>query len=178
MRKELKELRDDAKARLLKTISISYEVADARKLPYKGESFDLLLEKGTLDAMLSGGDGSGSENCRQIVSECGRVLKKGGLLLLVSHINAHTDTGLQWLDEVIVPGLRNGAGKFAWVVEVHGNEPDTLSDGEQANPDDDDTQQDSPGPCVYIIKKGRAELKDDEYDPKNPPTIPLRFFNY
>ena len=184
MNEDLKNFRGDnttndgsAESNKEEKIPLSYEVADARKMSYDDESFDMILEKGTLDAMLSGGDGGGSDNCRLIVSECARLLKKGGIIVVISHVNAHTDTGLQWLNDIIVPGLRKGAGKFPWFVEVHGNEPDSLlSDDDNSN--DDDSDEESPGPCVYIIKKGTTEFHDDKFDPENPPTIPLMFFNY
>jgi hypothetical protein len=56
---------------------LKYEVADARKMPYQDESFELLIEKGTLDAMLSDAK-MGAENCRLIVADCARVLATGG----------------------------------------------------------------------------------------------------
>ncbi|KAL3916525.1 MAG: hypothetical protein SGILL_005139, partial [Bacillariaceae sp.] len=126
-------------------IPLIYEVADARELPYKDESFHLLLEKGTLDAMLSDCEGKGSENSRKIVAECARVLKKEGCMVVISHLNAHVPTGMQWLNDVIMPGLQAGAGGFAWSVEVHGNESDIPSEAE--NGDDDDSYPESPGPA-------------------------------
>ena len=59
------------------SVTVEYEVADARKLPYDDESFELLIEKGTLDAMLSDTK-DGAENSRLIVGECARVLASGG----------------------------------------------------------------------------------------------------
>ena len=58
-------------------IQVCYEVGDARKLKYKNESFELILEKGTMDAMLSDDD-EGVENCRLIVAESARILSTGG----------------------------------------------------------------------------------------------------
>ena len=54
-------------------VPLFYEIVDARKMPYEDESFDLILEKGTLDAMLSDTE-VGADNCRSIVSECARAL--------------------------------------------------------------------------------------------------------
>jgi hypothetical protein len=58
-------------------IPVIYEVADARKLPYPDQHFQLILEKGTLDAMLSDKD-LGKTYCTSIVAECARVLSIGG----------------------------------------------------------------------------------------------------
>ena len=59
------------------SVLLKYEVGDARKLSYADSSFELILEKGTMDAMLSDSD-VGSENCRLIVAECARLLTVGG----------------------------------------------------------------------------------------------------
>lgn len=59
------------------SISLEYACEDARKLPYANERFHFILEKGTMDAMLSDSD-KGSENCRSIVSEMARVVARGG----------------------------------------------------------------------------------------------------
>ena len=84
---------------------------------------------------------------------------------------------MQWLDDVVVPGLRKGGKRFDWNVEVHGNSADIPSENED---DDGDSPPESPGPAVYIIQKvarrndGVAGKVDDE----KPRTIPLRFFSY
>lgn len=58
-------------------ISIVYDCEDARKMKYASERFGLILEKGTMDAMLSDSK-EGGENCREIVAEMARVLAIGG----------------------------------------------------------------------------------------------------
>jgi SAM-dependent methyltransferase len=160
-------------------VPVVYEVGDARKLSYSDSSFELILEKGTLDAMLSDTT-IGTENCRLIVAECGRLLSIGGCLLIVSHLNAHVDSGLQWLDQIVVPGLRMSGGLYKWEIEVHGNSvdiPPALDENEK-----EEELPESPGPAVYIINKGEAAPKANEMEEKETeddlPTIPLRFFSY
>lgn len=155
-----------------------YVAADARQLSYRNETFEMILEKGTLDAMLSDSDGSGQANCRKIVSECGRVLKVGGYIVIISHLNARVESGLRWLNDVIVPGLR-ATGNFEWLVEVHG------SDVEIPSNDEDGTEEgnrciESPGPAVYFIEKvGTIEpTNNNDGSEGSPPTIPLKFFSY
>ena len=58
-------------------IVVDYVIADGRKLPYPDGSFHLIMEKGTLDAMLSDKE-TGASNCTLIIAECARVLKEGG----------------------------------------------------------------------------------------------------
>ena len=160
-------------------IPIEFEVADARKLSYTDGSFHLVMEKGTMDAMMSDPD-VGASNCRQLISECARVLAVGGCFLLVSHINAQTDVGQKHLEEIMVPGLRDGGGKdAAWVMEVHGSEMDVGAAEEEEEEEDN-----SPGPVVYLMFKQNKSQQpatatagsDDDDD--TPPTIPLRFFSY
>ena len=154
-----------------KQIPIFYEVVDARQLPYGDESFEMILEKGTLDAMLSDEDGNGPKNCRMIVSECARVLAIGGYIIIISHLNARVDSGIQWLNDVIVPGLREGGKNCDFQVEVHGNEVSTPSDDEEESPE-------SPGPCVYMIEKIPLSKEKKKTIQSEPSTIPLKFVTY
>ena len=151
---------------------VQYVVVDAREMKYPDESFELILEKGTLDSMLSDNE-LGVQSCIDIVAECARILKVGGYFVLVSHLNAHTAKGLEWLEGVIVNGLRAGGGSFLWEIEVHGN------DGE--NEVSPNTPLCNPGPAVYIIgKKPQPEPNLDEEDGNDskPERFPLRFFSY
>ena len=46
-----------------------------------------------------------------------------GYIILVSHLNAHTSDGIEWLDEVVITGLRDGGGRHSeWEIEVHGSD--------------------------------------------------------
>jgi Methyltransferase domain len=56
---------------------IEFLEADARNLPFPNESFHLILEKGTMDAMISDPH-VGLANCIQIVCDSARVLATGG----------------------------------------------------------------------------------------------------
>ena len=131
---------------------LDFATADARKLPYPNRSFHLVLEKGTLDAMLSDKE-HGTTNCVKILSECARILAIHGYILLVSHLNANTESGVAWLSDVVFEGLRQGDAKSAWLVECHGNEE---------------------GAAVYIIQKKPKVLEDASTDD----TIPVQFFSY
>eukprot|EP00930_Biecheleria_cincta_P038308 TRINITY_DN2632_c0_g1_i1.p1 TRINITY_DN2632_c0_g1~~TRINITY_DN2632_c0_g1_i1.p1 ORF type:complete len:334 (-),score=65.81 TRINITY_DN2632_c0_g1_i1:25-972(-) len=56
---------------------------DATSMAFDGECFDTAVDKGTLDAMMS--SGSGHEIAMAMVAEIWRVLRPGGVFLLVSH---------------------------------------------------------------------------------------------
>lgn len=60
-----------------KPFLVDYVTADARKLQYPDCRFHLVLEKGTLDAMLSDKE-TGVDSSIRIMMECARVLKEGG----------------------------------------------------------------------------------------------------
>ena len=169
--KSQKIIEETSKIMEKKQIPILYEVVDARQLPYGNESFEIILEKGTLDAMLSDEDGNGPKNCRMIVSECARVLAIGGYIIIISHLNARVDSGIQWLNDVIVPGLREGGKNCDFQVEVHGNEVSTPSDDEEDSPE-------SPGPCVYMIEKIPLSKDKKKTIQSEPSTIPLKFVTY
>jgi SAM-dependent methyltransferase len=140
-------------------LKIEYLVHDARNLPYKDFSYDVIIDKGTLDAMLSDKE-KGKENCIKIIAESARLLKLDGYIMIVSHLNANGATGMEWLNEVLGTGLKAGDKKANYRVEVHGN-------------DDDD--EDNLGPAVYIIKK--VKMTTDE-DSNYESTIDVKFLNY
>lgn len=48
---------------------------DVRDMKYKDETFDVILDKGTLDAILCGSDSA--KNAGQMLAESQRILKKG-----------------------------------------------------------------------------------------------------
>ncbi|KAK9866548.1 hypothetical protein WJX84_010992 [Apatococcus fuscideae] len=63
---------------------VSYRVADCRDLSdWTPDSFDAIIDKGTLDSALCGPDAA--ENARRMLSECWRVLTPGGLFLLITY---------------------------------------------------------------------------------------------
>jgi len=66
-------------------ITPEYQALDARNLPFANESIQLILEKGTLDSMLSNDNNdTGVSDCSRIVAECARVLDFYGKDLLLS----------------------------------------------------------------------------------------------
>ena len=150
--------------------SLEFVVADARKLPYPDQSFELVLEKGTLDAMISDKK-HGRQNCLHTLAECARVLKAPGYMVVVSHLNAHASEGLEWLENIVFKGLGMGDRYARWLIEVHGN------DGGAVNYDDDDDGEEEEdgsghlGPAVYVIQKHPAASEP-------PETIPVKFYTY
>jgi len=179
----------------LTLLDVQYEVADARKLNYDDGFFDVIIDKGTLDAMLSDKE-YGVSNCKAIVAEVARVLSVGGYFMLISHLNANTSSGIEWIDEILVSGLRTGGDKSAkWVVECHSadmNNDDSMEEMDEEGAengkneevvettveDDKDGSDDGssskeksdntrgPGPAVYIISKLPFSSSNDDEECK------------
>jgi hypothetical protein len=160
------------------SVPLQFEVTDARKLPYGDSSFHLVLEKGALDAVLSD-TVSGVADCVQIVAECARVTS--GCVVLISHLNAHTPSGLSWLEEVVFAGLRKSPSRnIAWEVEVHGNADVTPAEDEE-DPSVSRIPSGTPGPAVYIIHKKTtppSEPNTDDGAAARKSPINVQFFSY
>ncbi|CAM9834496.1 unnamed protein product, partial [Ectocarpus fasciculatus] len=115
---------------------VDFQVLDARDLPFEAGCFDLVVDKGAVDAMLC--DDAGQDNARDICFEAARVVTPGGWFVVVSHIHPSSPEGMAFLEETLVPALRDasssvsvsaaggGEGKgehdgeaFFWSVDVH-----------------------------------------------------------
>eukprot|EP00580_Thalassiosira_gravida_P009376 CAMPEP_0201650762 /NCGR_PEP_ID=MMETSP0493-20130528/41805_1 /ASSEMBLY_ACC=CAM_ASM_000838 /TAXON_ID=420259 /ORGANISM="Thalassiosira gravida, Strain GMp14c1" /LENGTH=576 /DNA_ID=CAMNT_0048126931 /DNA_START=92 /DNA_END=1825 /DNA_ORIENTATION=- len=154
----------------------TFQALDARSLPFSSNTYDLILEKGTLDAMLSDEE-EGVKNCVLIVKEMARVTSEGGAILIVSHLNANEPKGMGWLQDVVFRGLKDeflerhqnkageakGAGapeedddekEYVWCVEVHGGGGQYLvANGDEIEGEADDEAVLIYGPAVYVIRK-------------------------
>ena len=62
---------------------LTYEVMDVRELKYDDNSFDLAVDKSTIDALLCGEDAF--INVAKMIKEVQRVLKVGGYYMIVSY---------------------------------------------------------------------------------------------
>lgn len=91
----------------------------------------------------------------------------------MSHINVHTSKGEEWLQDVVITGLRQGGSDASWNIEVHGN---THGGSNTENDDDSGDPPEAAGPAVYLMFKGErsAETKDSS----EQPAITLQFFYY
>jgi hypothetical protein len=100
-----------------------------------------------------------------------------GIIMVISHVNAQTEDGMQWLNSIIVPGLRVGSVSSKWRIEVHGGEISDSSDGE--NEEGDDALSEHPGPAVYIIQKSEnVEGLSSSTDVTDLPSVSLQFYSY
>lgn len=163
-----KESDSKERQRKMDGFPLHFEVLDATALPQSSNSIDLVLEKGTIDAVLSDSI-HGKRNAIQIMSECGRVVTDGGYIVLISHLNAHFPAGMSWLESIVLDGLKQGDPSCNWMIEVHGKcESDLVDDASEGSSSPSTT-----GPAVYIISKVHPDNQDDKKE-----TIPVRFFSY
>ena len=75
----------------------------------------MCIEKATLDSMMSGEEGM--ETVSAACSEMSRVLRPGGVLVSVSHLDPSSEDGQMWLYEAVLPAL--DWKDTRWTVEVH-----------------------------------------------------------
>jgi Methyltransferase domain len=157
---------------------LQFMVADARQLPYEDNSFTLVLEKGTLDAMLSDTE-QGIADCIQIVAECARVAST--CIVLISHLNAHTPDGARWLEEILIGGLQQQQQQsednqtnsvLAWEIEVHGNSEIVQDDNHKRIP------VGSSGPAVYIVHKRLQSMQSADARHHQKSSVAVKFFSY
>jgi len=74
----IKKMQDATKSK-----SMKFEVMDVRDLKFKNEEFDVVIDKGTLDAILCGTDSAKMGNA--MLAECSRVTKTGGYFFLFTY---------------------------------------------------------------------------------------------
>ena len=114
--------------------------------------------------------------------------------MIVSHLNANSPKGMQWVDDVIIKGLQSVDATANWKIEVHGGDGETEStagnekdDGltvtETSNEEDSDHDDERYGPAVYIIQKvDKSEAsgqKQEGYDGDGKESkVALKFFGY
>ena len=79
---------DFMKSRNKNRKGLHFDVMDASDMAYKDESFDLIIDKSTIDALLCG------DHCFMLVAkmlkEISRVLKTGGYYIIISYGNPET----------------------------------------------------------------------------------------
>ncbi|CAM9675207.1 unnamed protein product [Chrysoparadoxa australica] len=160
---------------------MSFQVMDARALSFKDDSFDIVIDKGTIDAMLCAQDEDdravmlGFQNARHICKEAGRVLGAAGYFVLVSHAGPETALGAKLLRECIMPGLlesqavQEGQPPPAWYINVHCSQAEVGMNEEQ-----DKGEQDEGSPAVYIISKKPGRLTRSCFSKQISESFPIK----
>lgn len=99
---------------------ISYCVQDARSLTYDSNKFDIVLEKGTVDAMLCD-KRNGFINVKNIIKEACRVLKKdvATSIVMVSHMDVESDSFSSFMQKSVLPAFSECQSMARWQIEAH-----------------------------------------------------------
>lgn len=138
---------------------LTYRALDASKLPFPDSSVPLVLEKGTLDAVISHPT-LGPSLAGRILAEMARVSSR--YLVVVSHVDLNTEVGEDWMRDVFAPALVEGDKDPLVHFKVRAHLAAAEEDGED---EEDGGGEGSPG--VYVVEKLRR--KETRALKKRPP---------
>ena len=106
--------------------SVEFGVADCRRTGQIDESFDVVLDKATCDALMSGTDHH--ESVFALAREAARLLRPNGHLVVVTHFqvdypDAPPECNATPLLDALLAGLIAGAPHAAWTATAHVPDP-------------------------------------------------------
>eukprot|EP00933_Yihiella_yeosuensis_P014340 TRINITY_DN12899_c0_g1_i1.p1 TRINITY_DN12899_c0_g1~~TRINITY_DN12899_c0_g1_i1.p1 ORF type:complete len:301 (+),score=53.74 TRINITY_DN12899_c0_g1_i1:22-903(+) len=151
---------------------VQYMEMDARKLSFKDSSFDIVVDKATMDGQLCDrGKGAAAATAREV----SRILRPGGVYMVVTWRGPGRAGDLEWLSDEILPALETGSSEFGWNVDIHSFEEPGHShdhghehgrrhghghghDYETAHGDDGDKDF-GRLPNVFLISKSKSKQK-------------------
>jgi len=105
------------------------------------ETFDCVIDKATLDALLSGN----LDSAKKLVMEMSRVLKNKGSNVIISNVSPSSTMGQQMLHEIIVDNLDWHDSQ--WTIDIH------SFTGDENEDDQENDTEDNSYPHVYCLKK-------------------------
>ncbi|KAG8555837.1 hypothetical protein GDO81_017834 [Engystomops pustulosus] len=88
--------------------NMTYQLMDATKTTFTDSHFQAVLDKGTLDAILTDTEAGTLETATKLLTEIGRVLQCGGRYICVSLAQAHV------LEKLVTQFSQGG-----WMVRIH-----------------------------------------------------------
>ncbi|KAM3915113.1 eEF1A lysine and N-terminal methyltransferase [Leptodactylus fuscus] len=88
--------------------NMTYQLMDATKTTFADSHFQAVLDKGTLDAILTDTEAGTLETATKLLTEIGRVLQCGGRYMCVSLAQAHV------LEKLVTQFSQGG-----WMVRIH-----------------------------------------------------------
>eukprot|EP00981_Chlorochromonas_danica_P013514 scaffold6421_cov251-Ochromonas_danica.AAC.8 len=99
---------------------VHYLKADARRMSqFSNDNFDLLVDKGTIDSMLSSTNSKeGVKNAFKVVKEMVRLLSPTGSFMLISHIEVDSDEFEVLMDDILCPALQSKTNSH-WSIKAH-----------------------------------------------------------
>lgn len=99
---------------------VSFTVEDARNLSFGDNTYDIIIEKGTIDAMLCD-KRKGFANVKSIMKEACRLMKKDvpTAFMMMSHMQAESAEFASFIERSFLPALEECKSTNRWVIEAH-----------------------------------------------------------
>jgi 2-polyprenyl-3-methyl-5-hydroxy-6-metoxy-1,4-benzoquinol methylase len=168
---------------------IHFECLDARNLStsYDNNSFDIIIDKGTMDAMLSEKKkNKGIENAQKMISEMIRCIStKNGLIMIISHIHPESTAFSVFFEDILSPALMDIKQGVVWKLYCHATSRNDESDDEGEEVKDEESAEKAPEGfgtvyCLTCCERRTTRNKESlanevfleffEYDPNDEET--------
>ena len=101
---------------------LKFSCMDATRLEFSEKCFDLVIDKGTVDALMCEKDETKmAQVMRRLIGETLRVMKANGAILIVSHMQPDSELFSQFISSCLVPALETHpmSHSSSWCVESH-----------------------------------------------------------
>ena len=125
-----------------------FQHVDCRQLisKYGAMTFNAVVDKACLDAMLSGGD-EGKATAIETCVQVGQVLKENGYFIVVSHAHPETELGNILLSEIVLANVN--VMEYRWDVDIHS----TGGEMEEGEEEEEGEGEEEDGIHVYVFHK-------------------------
>ena len=119
------------------TNNVNYLTVDATNMSkkFKNNKFDCIMDKATLDSMMSGDE----KIAIKMIKEICNILKNKGTYIIISHVDPETEDGHHLLYNIIIKNLLWTQCRYT--IDIHSSS--------EMNDDDDNTEL----PHIYQIKQ-------------------------
>jgi SAM-dependent methyltransferase len=163
---------DDLRLKLIPDEKVKYGTMDARELRFEDSFFDVVIDKGTMDAMLCD-EGEGFANVYRIMAESCRVLRDSGPIMLISHVQVESEEFSEVMQNSILPALQEKKS-VQWRIVAHVVEVEDESLGA----DRDDSGGESTAPVVYVISSSPRRFTRSMLSENTALEVPMKVLSY
>jgi ubiquinone/menaquinone biosynthesis C-methylase UbiE len=160
--------------------SIHFECVDARSLSYDNNSFDIIIDKGTMDAMLSEKKKhKGIENAQKMISEMIRCISlKNGLIMIISHIHPESTAFSVFFEDILSPALMDIKQGVVWKLHCHATSRNFDSDDEEEEENEGEAAKKSSEGYGTVYCLTCCERRTTRNKETLPNEVFLEFFEY
>lgn len=145
---------------------ITFTKMDARYMDFFDAEFNVIFDKGTIDAMLC--SDQGFEDVKNLFHEYCRVLMNGGKIVVISHMRPDSDNFQDFLEMCVYPAFEYKSNRH-WTIDAHiiasEDKPVQTSSRKRAVVEEEEEAEE--GPTVYIFSPSfrRITRVSNSYDP-------------